>query len=161
MTVKITNYGGIITSIIVPDTKGNFEDVVLGFDNLQQYIDPNPCFGATIGRFANRIKNAQFTIDGKIYHLNKNDGVHSIHGDNEFDKAVWKSKIVKNDMGNGIELTYLSRDGMKGFPGNLQNKVTYTLTDENAIHVQFEATTDKTTHVSMTQHSYFNLSGCK
>lgn len=161
MVMKLTNYGGIITSVIVPDKNGKMDDVVLGFDNLQQYLDPNPCFGATIGRFANRIKDAKFEIDGVTYHLTKNSGENCIHGGDEFDRVVWDSKIVKNKLGCGVCLHYLSKDGSNGFPGNLDVYATYILTENNAIHVCFEATTDKSTYVNMTQHSYFNLSGCK
>lgn len=161
MIVKITNYGGIITSILVPDKNGNLDDVVLGFDNLEQYTGPHPCFGALIGRFANRIKNASFTIDSTTYKLTNNDGDHCSHGGREFDRAVWDAEIVENKLGKGIKLHYLSKDGMNGFPGNLDAFVTYTLTNENAIHVKYEATTNKKTPVSFTQHSYFNLNGCK
>lgn len=161
MTMKLTNYGGIITSVKVPDKNGKFEDVVLGFDNLQQYLGKHPCFGATIGRFANRIRNSRFEIDGIEYKLTQNNGSHCIHGGNEFDRAVWDSEIVNSEGGNGIKLQYLSKDGKKGFPGNLNVYVTYMLTEENAIHVLFEAVTDKTTHVNLTQHSYFNLSAGK
>lgn len=159
MVVKITNYGGIITSVLVPDRDGHMDDVVLGFDNLNQYLEPNPCFGATIGRYANRIRNAEFEIDGTSYQLIKNDGDHCIHGANEFDRLVWESEILEEN--NGIRLHHLSKDGTNGFPGNLDVFVTYNLTDDNAIEVKFEAETDKTTHVSLTQHSYFNLNGCK
>ncbi|WP_430814949.1 aldose epimerase family protein [Carboxylicivirga sp. RSCT41] len=161
MVLGVTNYGGIITSIIVPDKDGTMEDVVLGFDNLQQYIDPNPYFGAVIGRFANRIRNAQFSVNNIAYQLPKNKGEHCLHGAGEFNTVVWDSEIVENEKGKGIRLHYLSKDGTNGFPGNLDIFVTYLLTDDNAIHVQFEATTDKATHVNLTQHSYFNLSGGK
>ncbi|RKR13174.1 aldose 1-epimerase [Maribacter vaceletii] len=158
MEMKITNYGGTITSVIVPDKDGNFDDVVLGFDNLKQYLAPHPCFGATIGRFANRIKDGEFKIDGNIYSLVKNDKGNTAHGANEFDKAVWDSEIVKTEKGRGVKLHYMSSDGANGFPGNLEVYVTYTLTNDNAIEVHFEAETDKATHINLTQHSYFNLS---
>lgn len=161
MVMKVTNYGGIITSLLVPDKNGIMEDVVLGFDNLQQYLDPNPYFGAVIGRFANRIKNGQFSINDSVYQMPKNKGEHCIHGVGEFNTAVWDGEIVENEEGKGIRLHYLSKDGINGFPGNLDVFVTYTLTKNNAIHVRFEAKTNKTTHVNMTQHSYFNLSGGK
>lgn len=162
MELKMTNYGGIITSIMVPDKNGVIEDVVLGFDSLKQYIAPNPCFGATIGRFANRIKNGEFTINDSVYHVVRNDnGKNHLHGGMEFNHAVWDSKIVNNELGTGLELRYFSKDGTNGFPGNVQSVVTYTLTDNNAIHVKFEATTDKATHINFTNHSYFNLSACK
>jgi len=161
MVMKVTNYGGIITSVLVPDKDGKMEDVVLGFDKLQQYIDPNPCFGAAIGRFANRIRDGKFSINNTKYQLTKNNGEHCIHGGGEFNNIVWNSEIVESELGNGIRLHHLSKDGVNGFPGNLDVFVTYTLTDNNAIHVRFEAETDKATHVNMTQHSYFNLSGGK
>lgn len=159
MVVKITNYGAIITAVFVPDKSGTLDDVVLGFDNLEQYLEPNPVFGAAVGRFANRIRNAEFTIDETTYKLTKNNGAHNIHGGGEFNKVVWDSEIVENEQGIGVRLHYISKDGTNGFPGNLDAYITYTLTDTNAIHVKFEAETDKKTHVSMTQHSYFNLAG--
>lgn len=161
MVMGVTNYGAIITSVLVPDKDGKMEDVVLGFDNLQQYLDPNPCFGAAVGRFANRIRNGEFIIDSTIYQLTKNDGEHCIHGGDEFNKVVWDSEIVENELGTSIKLRYVSKDGTNGFPGNLDAYITYTLTENNAIHVRFEAETDKPTHVNMTQHSYFNLRGDK
>lgn len=160
-SMKVTNYGGIITSVNVPDKNGKLEDVVLGFDNLKQYQDPNPCFGATIGRFANRIKQGTFVIDSITYNLDTNDGKHCIHGANEFNTVVWESEIVREASGVGVRLHYLSVDGTKGFPGNLDAIVTYLFSPENEVIVRFEATTDKATHVSMTQHSYFNLNGVK
>ncbi|GAA4237452.1 galactose mutarotase [Postechiella marina] len=158
MVLKMTNYGGIITSLLVPDQFGKVEDVVLGFDNLKQYLEPNPCFGATIGRVANRIRNSQFKIDSIVYNLESNSK-HCSHGNNEFDRAVWHSEKIENEEGEGIKFHYLSKDGTYGFPGNLDVYVTYTLTKNNAVHVIFEATTDKNTHVNLTQHSYFNLAG--
>ncbi|SDM60820.1 aldose epimerase family protein [Kriegella aquimaris] len=159
--VKITNFGGIITSILVPDNKGVLGDVVLGFDNLKQYQEGNPCFGATIGRFANRIRNGRFEIGGVIYQLEQNAGAYTLHGGNEFDRVVWDAQVVENGDTKAVKLHYLSKDGSKGFPGNLETYVTYTLTDDNSVEVHFEATTDKTTNVNMTQHSYFNLNGCR
>lgn len=161
MQMDVTNYGGIITSLMVPDKEGKMDDVVLGFDNLQQYVDPNPSIGAVIGRFANRITNGQFTIGVKDYQVTTDKKGHALHGGGEFEKAVWESEIVQNEMGNGIRLSYFSKDGKHGFPGNVQSYVTYTLTDANAVHVKFEAETDQATHVNMTQHSYFNLNGGK
>ncbi|MBK3517089.1 aldose epimerase family protein [Carboxylicivirga marina] len=159
MVMKVTNYGGIITSVLVPDKNGIMEDVVLGFDNLQQYIAPNPYFGAVIGRFANRISNGQFSIKDSVYQLSKNKGEHCLHGADEFNSIVWDSEIVENELGKGIRLLYLSKDGINGFPGNLNVVLTYTLTADNAIHIRCEAETDKATHANMTQHSYFNLTG--
>ena len=161
MTVKLTNYGGIITSILVPDKHGKFEDVVLGFDNLKQYTGPNPCFGATIGRYANRIKNGRFTIDDTEYQLTQNDHQQCSHGGMEFNRAVWKSKLVKNEHGEGVQFYYFSKDGSNGFPGNLKTNVTYTLSKDNKIYIEYKAETDKDTYVNFTNHSYFNLTGSK
>lgn len=159
MQAKLTNYGAILTSLLTPDKNDNLTDVVLGFDNLDQYISDNPCFGATIGRFANRIRNAQFIIDSTVYHVEKNDSNHHIHGAQEFNKVVWHSTTFSNNQGNGVVFKYHSQDGSMGFPGNLDVIVTYTLTDSNDLKIDFEATTDKTTHVNLTHHSYFNLAG--
>jgi aldose 1-epimerase len=162
MVVKLTNYGGIITSVIVPDRDGKMEDVVLGFDNLQQYLEDHPCFGTIIGPYANRIRDGQFVIDGTKYTLTRNDGEHCIHGGaSGFDKKLWQASEIQNELGVGVRLHHLSKDGEGGFPGNIDATVTYILTDDNAIHIHYEATTDKTTHVSMTHHSYFNLNACK
>lgn len=158
-SLQLTNYGGIITSIKVPDRNGKLGDVVLGFDNLKQYVDPNPCFGATIGRFANRIRNGEFSINGIHYVLEKNDGKNCIHGGNEFDKAVWDGEIVHEAKGDGVRFHYLSTDGSKGFPGNLDVYASYLFTNQDEVYVRFEAETDKTTPVNITQHSYFNLNG--
>lgn len=159
MIIQITNYGGIITSILVPDKNGKMDDVVLGFDNLKQYQELNPSFGAVIGRFANRIENAAFKIDGINYQLTKNIDQDILHGNNEFDRAIWDSKIITNEFGNGIQLHYISKDGTHGFPGNVNTYVTYTLSETNDLQVTFKATTDKSTHLNLTQHSYFNFSG--
>ncbi|MDO6819596.1 aldose epimerase family protein [Zobellia sp. 1_MG-2023] len=161
MVVKITDFGGTITAIRVADKEGIFEDVVLGFDNLEQYKAEHPCFGATIGRVANRIRNARFEIDGTSYELTQNSNGHCLHGGNEFDRVVWASKIVVNDQGPSVQLHHLSKDGTMGFPGTLDSYVTYTLTNDNRLIAHYEATTDKATHVNMTQHSYFNLNGMK
>ena len=162
MIVKITNYGGIVTSVIVPGKEGNFDDVVLGFDNLEQYVAENPCVGATIGRFANRIRNARFRIEDSVYTLLPNDGMHTIHGGvKSFDKQVWDAEPFESEEKAGIKLHYLSVDGEEGFPGNLDVIVTYTLNRENEIGIHFEAETDNPTHVNLTHHGYFNLSGLK
>ncbi|GGZ74501.1 aldose epimerase family protein [Algibacter mikhailovii] len=158
ITIKITNYGGIITSLIVPDKNGAFDDIVLGFDNLKQYLEPHPSFGAVIGRFANRIENATFNIDSTTYRLTKNIGDDILHGNNEFDCVIWDSQMISNAYGNGIKLHYLSKDGANGFPGNVHAYVSYTLSESNDLRITFEAKTDKKTHINMTQHSYFNLS---
>lgn len=158
MQVQITNYGAIVTSILVPNKKGKLNDVVLGFDNLEQYLKPNPCFGATIGRVANRIKGATFTIDSTQYYLTKTEGDNISHGAQEFNKAVWDAEVIHDHNGVGLTLHYFSPDGSHGFPGNVDSYVTYILAD-NALVIKFEATTDKATHINMTNHSYFNLAG--
>jgi aldose 1-epimerase len=158
--IAITNYGGIITSLKVPDAKGAFGDIVLGFDDLGGYLKPNPYFGAIIGRYGNRIAGGKFTLDGKTYSLDINNGPNSLHGGNEgFDKRVWTAKEFEKPGEVGVELTYLSKDGEGGYPGNLQVTVHYILTDANALKIHYKATTDKDTVVNLTNHSYFNLKG--
>lgn len=160
MSVSATNYGGIITSIKVPDRNGKFGDVVLGYDSLDGYLKESPYFGAIIGRYANRIGNAQFTLDGKIYRLARNDGPNTLHGGLKgFDKAVWQAEPFEHEGEVGVILTHTSPDGDEGFPGTLSLKVTYTLTDRNELAFDYRATTDKPTVVNLTQHSYFNLGG--
>lgn len=155
--VRAMNYGGIIVSIRVPDRNGQLADVVLGHDTLEGYIPNLPYLGAIVGRYANRIANGTFTLDGKTYTLPKNDGPNTLHGGTTrtFDKVVWDGEALKN----GVAFTYLSKDGDEGFPGNLKVKVTYTLTDASAIIIDYEATTDKSTPINVSQHSYFNLAG--
>ncbi len=160
MEVGILDYGGIITTLLAPDRNGKFEDVVLGFESLADYETQNPYFGALVGRYANRIAGGEFALDGKKFELVKNNGNNHIHGGNVgFDKVIWKAKPIEADDRVSLELTYLSKDMEEGYPGNLQCKVIYTLTDENELRVTYEATTDKKTIVNLTQHSYFNLSG--
>ncbi len=157
--IQAMNYGGIIVSIRVPDRKGQFADVVLGHDKLEGYIPNPPYLGAIVGRYANRIANGTFTLDGKTYTLPKNDGPNTLHGGvtRTFDKVVWDAEPLKGK--NGIAFSYLSKDGDEGFPGNLKVKVTYTLTDANELAIDYEATTDKATPINVSQHSYFNLAG--
>jgi aldose 1-epimerase len=157
--IKAMNYGGIIVSIRVPDRKGEFADVVLGHDKLEGYIPNPPYLGAIVGRYANRIANGTFTLDGKTYTLPKNDGPNTLHGGTTrtFDKVVWEAEPLKGK--NGVAFSYLSKDGEEGFPGNLKVKVTYTLTDSNELLIDYEATTDKATPINVSQHSYFNLAG--
>ncbi|MBU2946233.1 aldose epimerase family protein [Zobellia uliginosa] len=161
MKMKIMNLGCIITSLFVPDKNGELEDVVLGFDNLEDYLNGHPSFGTTVGRYANRIKNAQFVMNDSVYKLAANEEGTAIHGGNEFRDAVWDAEIVSDENGKGLRFHYLSPDGSFGYPGNLDVYVTYLLNDDNAIYATFEAETDKDTHVSMTNHSYFNLNGAK
>ena len=153
------NYGGIITSIRVPDRKGQLADIVLGHEMLEGYIPNPPYLGAVVGRYANRIANGTFTLDGKSYTLPKNDGPNTLHGgvQRTFDKVVWDDEELKGK--KGVAFSYLSKDGEEGFPGNLKIKVTYTLTDANELVIHYEATTDKPTVLNVSQHSYFNLAG--
>jgi len=152
---RITNYGGIIVSLHTPDRNGKLDDLVLGYDSLDKYIAKTPYFGAIIGRYANRIANGSFQLDGKAYSVPKNNGDTSLHGGiRGFDKVVWRAREIEN----GIELTYLSKDGEEGFPGALTTTVRYTL-DGNALQIEYSATTDKDTVLNLTNHSYFNLAG--
>lgn len=157
---KITNYGGIVTSLKVPDRNGTLGDVVLGFDNLDAYLKGHPYFGAIIGRYGNRIAKGRFTLTGVEYKLASNNGENHLHGGIKgFDKVVWNAKPVKAARGAALELTYLSKDGEEGYPGNLSVKVVYTLTDANELRIDYSATTDKATVINLTHHSYFNLAG--
>ena len=160
LEIRAMNYGGIILSMRVPDRKGQLADIVLGHDTLDGYIPNLPYLGAIIGRYANRIANGIFTLDGRTYTLPKNNGSNTLHGGvkRTFDKVVWDDEALSNGK-NGVVFTYLSKDGDEGFPGNLKIKVTYTLTDENELVVDYEATTDKATPINVTQHSYFDLAG--
>jgi len=160
LEVRATNYGGIIVSLRVPDKHGRLDDVVLGFDKLQGYLDNKPYFGAIIGRYANRIAAARFTLDGVRYSLAANNGPNSLHGGNQgFDKAIWKAEPFENSKGVGLTFNYTSKDGEEGYPGNLHVKVTYTLDNQDELTFDYEATTDKATPVNLTQHTYFNLAG--
>lgn len=157
MEVTVTNYGGRIASVMVPDKNGKMLDVVLGFDNVDDYVNIDNNFGATIGRYGNRLAHGKITVEGVEYQLPLNNFGHTLHGGPEgFDKKVFKA--VQPDS-QTVVLTYLSPDGEAGFPGNLNVKVTMILTDDNAIDLQYEAETDKETVVNLTNHSYFNLSG--
>ncbi len=160
MEVRITNYGGIVTSIKVPDKKGNVDDVVLGFNNLKDYLGNNPFFGAIIGRYANRIGNAKFILEGKEYTLAKNNWANTLHGGVKgFDKVVWEAEPVAGKESQSLKLAYMSKDGEEGFPGNLDVTVTYTLKDDNSFQIDYHATTDKATIVNLTNHTYWNLAG--
>ena len=162
MTVNITNYGGIITKLTAPDKNGNWEDVVLGFDSLAPYLAGHPFFGALVGRYGNRIAKGKFTLNGQQYTLPINNGPNALHGGIKgFDKVLWKATEIKKDSLVGLELTYTSKDGEEGYPGNLDVKVTYTLDNSNALLINYVATTDKPTIVNLTNHSYFNLTGLK
>ncbi len=158
MMATITGYGGKIISLMVPDRNGKMGDVVLGYDSADQYINGNPHFGALIGRYGNRIAKGKFTLEGKEYQLKTNNGENALHGGpGGFHNVYWN--LVKAESNNKVELYYLSKDGEEGYPGNLNVKVTYSLTDYNELVIDYEATTDRTTVVNLTQHSYFNLSG--
>jgi aldose 1-epimerase len=157
---RITNYGGIVVSLTMPDKNGKMADVVLGYDKLADYLKATPYFGALIGRYGNRI-DGKFTLDGKTYTLAKNDnGAAHLHGGKVgFDKKVWNATPKMTKTGPTLTLTYLSPDGEEGYPGNLNVKVVYTLTNKNELKLAFTATTDKPTVVNLTNHSYFNLAG--
>lgn len=160
MQVDIITYGGRITSLKTPDKNGSFKNVVLGFDNLAQYEQENPFFGALIGRYGNRIAGGTFSLDDTQYVLAKNNGENNLHGGiRGFDKRVWAAQTETSATSASLLLSYVSADMEEGFPGNLTSKVVYTLHDDNSLDVQYEATTDKATVVNLTQHAYFNLSG--
>ncbi len=162
MEVRITNFGGIITHISVPDKNGKFEDVALGFDSLAPYLTEHPYFGALVGRYGNRIANGRFTLDGNTYSLAINNGPNALHGGKSgFDKALWETSEVLTDSTAGLIMKYVSKDLEEGYPGTLSVTVTYTLTNDDAIRIDYAATTDKPTVVNLTNHSYFNLTGLK
>lgn len=159
MKVEVITFGGIIISLTAPDKNGKYEDVVLSYTAPEDYFNGNPYFfGAIIGRYGNRIGKGQFSLDGKKYQLTLNDGPNHLHGGKGFDKVIWTAAPVEGAANPTLKLSYTSKDGEEGYPGNLTTVVTYTLTDDNAIEVTYEASTDKKTIVNLTQHSYFNLS---
>ncbi len=160
MQATVITYGGVLQSLKVPDKHGQLDDVVLGFDNVQGYQSGTAFFGATIGRFGNRLAGGAFELDGKRYQVPLNDGPNALHGGAQgFDKRVWKAEPVKDKDSVGVKLSYLSKDGEMGFPGNLHTEVTYRLNDKNELHIDYTATTDKPTVLNLTNHSYFNLAG--
>lgn len=160
LEVKIINYGGIITSIKAPDRNGQFANIALGFDNFADYEAKNPNFGCITGRYANRIAAGKFTLDGQLYQLPINDGQNTLHGGYKgFDKVIWAVEAVPHDANPALKLRYHSPDGEEGFPANLDVVVTYTLTAENALHIDYQATPDQSTVINLTNHSYFNLAG--
>jgi aldose 1-epimerase len=160
LSVKITSYGGIINALRLPDRQGKFDDVVLGFDDLDDYIRVGSYFGAVIGRYGNRIAKGRFTLDGIEYKLAINNGENHLHGGvRGFDKVVWTARTLKFAGGQGLELTYLSKDGEEGYPGNLSVKVIYSLSDQDELKIDYSASTDRDTIVNLTNHSYFNLAG--
>jgi len=161
--MQVINYGAIITSLKAPDKNGVFEDIVLGYDSLDQYLKATPYFGAIVGRYGNRIANGKFSIDGTAYTLAQNNNGQHLHGGEiGFDKVFWNIEEYSSTEGPALKLSYLSKDGEEGYPGNLQSEVLYILTDNNELKIDYKATTDKKTVVNLTQHTYFNLTGnCK
>jgi aldose 1-epimerase len=162
LKVNVITYGAIVTHIFAPDRDGKVENVVLGFDDLAGYLAGHPFFGAAVGRVANRIAKGKFTLDSKEYKLAVNNGPNALHGGLKgFDKVVWKAEAQNGADGPGVKLSYRSPDGEEGYPGNLDVTVTYTLTNQNELKIDYTATTDKATPVNLTNHSYFNLAGPK
>jgi aldose 1-epimerase len=161
LEVAITNFGGTLVSIKTPDRGGKSEDVILGFDTVGEYESGKDFFGGTIGRYGNRIAHGKFSLDGNTYTLPKNNGENSLHGGiTGFNKKMWTAKDVSSSAGQALELTYLSKDGEEGYPGNLSVKVVFTvMAEKNALKIDYSATTDKDTVVNLTNHAYFNLSG--
>jgi aldose 1-epimerase len=160
MEARVTNYGGIITHLFVPDRDGNMDDVVLGYDSLAGYLEASPYFGSIIGRYGNRIAGGTFALDGVTYDLARNNGPNHLHGGLKgFDKVVWEAEPFERSGARGIVFSYTSEDGEEGYPGTLRARVTYTLTDNDELIFDYHATTDKPTPVNLTQHTYFNLEG--
>lgn len=161
LRAKVMEYGAILVSLEVPDREGELADVVLGFDELAPYLRGHPLFGSTVGRYANRIANARFRLDGVEHRITANAGKNHIHGggDKRFDKVVWTGRSFERQSEVGVRFTHLSLDGEEGFPGDLDCAVTYTLTNKNELKIDYRATTDKATVVNVTNHSYFNLAG--
>jgi aldose 1-epimerase len=159
MVARITSYGAILTELHVPDRQGKFANVVMGFDNLEQYLKGHPGFGATIGRVANRIAKGKFTLDGEEFTLAINNGPNHLHGGKGFDKHLWEAEPTEQANNASVKLTRLSPDGEDGYPGNLFVTAAYTLTDQNELRIDYTAITDKATPVNLTNHSYFNLAG--
>lgn len=160
MMAKIMDYGGTVVELTAPDRDGQFADVVLGFDRLEDYLKVHPFFGVLVGRYANRIGGARFTLDGVEYTLAKNDGENHLHGGVKgFDKVLWTAELIDTAHGKSLNLTYESPDGEENYPGDLKVTVNYILTDDNGLRIDYEATTDKRTVVNLTNHAYFNLRG--
>jgi aldose 1-epimerase len=160
LEIKVSEFGATLVSLKVPDRDGNIEDIILGFDNLEGYINDNTFQGVIAGRYANRIAKGKFTLNGEEYTLATNDGENHLHGGVEgFGKKLWKGEEIKTEEGNGVKLTYLSKDGEEGYPGNLENTVKYILNDNNELKIVLKSKTDKATPVNLTNHAYFNLKG--
>jgi len=157
---KVTDFGGRIVSLKTADRSGNFADIVLGFDNLDGYLRKNPFFGALVGRYANRIANGKFELNGHTYELARNNGPNALHGGlRGFDKVIWDSQIIDTGNGLALELSYVSINGEEGYPGTLKAFVTYSLNERNELVIDYQATTDKETVLNLTNHSYFDLTG--
>jgi aldose 1-epimerase len=160
LALSVMNYGGIVVRLTAPDKQGKLTDIVLGFDSLKGYEAGSPYFGALVGRYGNRIAKGTFKLDGTEYKLAVNNGVNALHGGLKgFDKVLWNIEEVASAEGPSVKLTYTSKDGEEGYPGNLSAEVIYTLTDQNEWKIAYKATTDKKTVVNLTQHTYFNLTG--
>lgn len=160
LRATLTNYGAILVSMEIPDRDGTLADVTLGYDTLEGWLSNTSYFGSTVGRYGNRIAKGEFTLDGKTYTLAKNNGENALHGGIKgFDKVLWDADPVKKPGAVGVEFSYLSPDGEEGYPGNLKTTVTYWLTDDNELRIEFKATTDKPTVVNLCHHSYWNLTG--
>lgn len=160
VVLKVSNYGGIIQSIRVPGKNDEMADVVLGFDDLEGYLQEHPYIGTLIGRYANRIAGGTFTLEGKSYNLARNNGENHLHGGLKgFDKVLWEASEFADDKGAGINLTYISHDMEEGYPGHVKTRVTFTLDRESQVCIDYEATTDKPTPINLTHHAYFNLGG--
>ncbi len=160
MVARFTNFGGTLMSLLVPDAQGKLTDVVLGFDEWEQFLGDHPAFNTLIGRFGNRIANGQFELDGNTYKLVVNNGPHHLHGGTVgFDHRVWEGKDVSTPDHDAVEFRYLSPDGEEGYPGNLEVRVTFRLTNANDLRIEYHATTDAPTVVNLTHHGYFNLRG--
>src|SRR3954469_12867383 len=160
LQMKVSNYGTIVTEMHVPDKAGKMADIVLGYDTVGEYVAKTPYFGATVGRIANRIKNAEFKLDGKTYKLDANNGPHNLHGGKKgWDKVIWDAETTETPDGPEIHFKYTSKDGEEGFPGTVQASVVYALNNKNEFVVTMQATTDKPTIVNMAHHTYWNLGG--
>ncbi|MBA3942986.1 MAG: galactose mutarotase [Herpetosiphonaceae bacterium] len=160
LEAAVMTYGGVLTSLRVPDRNGKLGDIVLGFDTLAPYLDEHPYFGSMIGRYGNRIAGGQFELDGRLYSLGRNNGSNHLHGGSHgFHRVIWSAQEHASLNGPGLELTYRSKDGEEGYPGDLSVTVVYTLTDQNALQIDYTATTDAPTIINLTNHSYFNLRG--
>jgi len=160
MKVRLITFGASIQSIEVPDNKGKMSDVIVGFDTVEGFLTEHPYFGGTIGRVCNRIGNAKFSLDGKEFALASNNGPHSLHGGKKgFDRKNWAAESFVTTIDRGVRFTRTSPDGEEGYPGNLQVAVVFTLSNDNALRIDYEASTDKATPVNLTNHAYFNLAG--